>query len=189
VWNRTHIRSVQIKHGGEFRGARARAVFTKKAGAIRDVIQNHLFQVLACLAMDPPTGEDHDAIRDEKTRILKAVRPLAPRDIVRGQFKGYRKEAGVAPDSQVETYAAIKLGIDTWRWAGVPSTSGPGKCLPVTCTEVVVSFQRPRAKLSRKTAPGLPNRLRLRFEPRGGGSRWACASNSPANGWMEKMWS
>jgi len=164
VWNRTHIRSVQINMAENF-GVQGRGRFYEEAGAIRDVIQNHLFQVLACLAMDPPTGEDHDAIRDEKTRILKAVRPLAPRDIVRGQFKGYRKEAGVAPDSQVETYAAIKLGIDTWRWAGVPFYIRAGKCLPVTCTEVVVSFQRPPRETFAETAPGLPNRLRLRLSP------------------------
>ncbi len=164
VWNRTHIRSVQINMAENF-GVQGRGRFYEEAGAIRDVIQNHLFQVLACLAMDPPTGEDHDAIRDEKTRILKAVRPLAPEDIVRGQFKGYRQEQGVAPDSQVETYAAIRLSIDTWRWAGVPFYIRAGKCLPVTCTEVIVGFQRPPRETFAETAPGLPNRLRLRLSP------------------------
>jgi glucose-6-phosphate 1-dehydrogenase len=164
VWNRTHIRSVQINMAENF-GVQGRGRFYEEAGAIRDVIQNHLFQVLACLAMDPPTGEDHDAIRDEKTRILKAVRPLAPGDVVRGQFKGYRQEEGVAPDSRVETYAAVRLSIDTWRWAGVPFYIRAGKCLPVTCTEVIVSFRRPPRETFAETTPGLPNRLRLRLSP------------------------
>jgi glucose-6-phosphate 1-dehydrogenase len=115
--------------------------------------------------MDPPTGEDHDAIRDEKTRILKAVRPLAPGDVVRGQFKGYRKEEGVAPDSSVETFAALRLYIDTWRWAGVPFYIRAGKCLPVTCTEVIVSFRRPPRQTFPENQPGMPNRLRLRLSP------------------------
>jgi glucose-6-phosphate 1-dehydrogenase len=129
------------------------------------VIQNHLFQVLACLAMDPPTGEEHDAIRDEKTRILKAVRPLGPGDIVRGQFKGYRQEEGVAADSSVETYAAIRLFIDTWRWANVPFYIRAGKCLPVTCTEVIVNFKHPPRETFEEQKQGLPNRLRLRLSP------------------------
>jgi glucose-6-phosphate 1-dehydrogenase len=108
LWNRGHIRSVQVTMAENF-GVQGRGRFYEEAGAIRDVIQNHLFQVLACLAMDPPTGEEYDAIRDEKARILKAVRPLTPQDMVRGQFKGYKQEEGVAPDSRVETYAAIRL--------------------------------------------------------------------------------
>ena len=164
IWNRTYIRSVQITLAENF-GVEGRGKFYEEAGAIRDVIQNHLFQVLACLAMDAPTGEECDAIRDEKTRILKAVKPLAPSDVVRGQFKGYRKEAGVAPDSKVETYAAVRLFIDTWRWAGVPFFLRAGKCLPVTMNEVVVNFNRPpRATFSEKT-PGAPNHFRLRLSP------------------------
>jgi glucose-6-phosphate 1-dehydrogenase len=164
LWNRTHVRSVQINMAENF-GVQGRGRFYEEAGAICDVIQNHLFQVLACLAMDPPTGEDHDAIRDEKARILKAVRPLAPGDVVRGQFKGYRQEEGVAPDSTVETFAAIKLFIDTWRWAGVPFYIRAGKCLPVTCSEVVVTFHRPPRETFAEAAPGWPNRLRLRLSP------------------------
>ncbi len=164
LWNRTHIRSVQINMAENF-GVQGRGRFYEEAGAIRDVIQNHLFQVLACLAMDPPTGEDHDAVRDEKTRILKAVRPVAPGDIVRGQFKGYKNEPGVAADSSVETFAALRLFIDTWRWAGVPFYIRAGKCLPITCTEVVVSFQRPPRETFAETMLGLPNRLRLRLSP------------------------
>jgi glucose-6-phosphate 1-dehydrogenase len=164
VWNRTHIRSVQINMAENF-GVQGRGRFYEEAGAIRDVIQNHLFQVLACLAMDPPTGEEHDAIRDEKARILKAVRPLAIRDVVRGQFKGYRQEEGVAPDSRVETYAAVRLFVDSWRWAGVPFYIRAGKCLPVTATEVIVNFRRPPRETFEEKARGLPNRLRLRLSP------------------------
>jgi glucose-6-phosphate 1-dehydrogenase len=164
LWNRTHIRSVQITMAENF-GVQGRGRFYEEAGAIRDVIQNHLLQVLACLAMDPPTGEEHDATRDEKTRILKAVKPLEAGDVVRGQFKGYRQEEGVASDSRVETYAAVKLFIDTWRWAGVPFYIRAGKCLPVTCTEVIVNFRRPPRKTFEETSGGLPNRLRLRLSP------------------------
>jgi glucose-6-phosphate 1-dehydrogenase len=142
-----------------------RGRFYEEAGAIRDVIQNHLLQVLACLAMDPPTGNNHDALRDEKARLLKAVKPLAPADVVRGQFKGYLQEEGVAPDSHVETYAAVRLFIDTWRWAGVPFYIRAGKCLPVTVTEVTVNFKRPPRETFDEQAPGLPNRLRLRLSP------------------------
>jgi glucose-6-phosphate 1-dehydrogenase len=164
LWNRTHVQCVQINMAENF-GVQGRGRFYEEAGAIRDVIQNHLFQVLACLAMDAPTGEEFDAIRDEKTRILKAVRPLIPEDVVRGQFNGYRQEAGVAPDSQVETFAALKLFIETWRWAGVPFYIRAGKCLPVTCTEVVVTFKRPPRETFQEQSPGLPNRLRLRLSP------------------------
>jgi glucose-6-phosphate 1-dehydrogenase len=164
VWNRTHISSVQITMAENF-GVQGRGRFYEEAGAIRDVIQNHLFQVLACLAMDPPTGEEHDAIRDEKARILKAVRPLAIQDVVRGQFKGYRQEEGVAPDSRTETFAAVRLFIDTWRWAGVPFSIRAGKCLPVTATEVIVNFKRPPRETFGEKARGLSNRLRLRLSP------------------------
>ncbi len=164
VWNRTHIRSVQINMAENF-GVQGRGRFYEEAGAIRDVIQNHLLQVVACLAMDPPTGEEHDAIRDEKARILKAVRPLAIRDIVRGQFKGYRQEEGVAPNSQVETFIAVRLFVDTWRWAGVPFYIRAGKCLPVTATEVTVNFKRPPRETFEETERGLANHLRLRLSP------------------------
>ncbi len=110
-------------------------------------------------------GEEYDAIRDEKARVLKAVKPLTPDDIVRGQFKGYLQEDGVAPDSRVETYAAVRLFIDTWRWAGVPFYIRAGKCLPVTCTEVIVNFKRPPRETFPEKDPGLPNRLRLRLSP------------------------
>ena len=164
LWNRTYVRSVQINMAENF-GVEGRGQFYEEAGAIRDVIQNHLFQVLATLAMDPPTGEECDPIRDEKARILKAVRPLAAADIVRGQFKGYREEPGVAPDSKVETFAAIRLFVDTWRWAGVPFYIRAGKCLPVTVTEVIVNLKRPPRETFEEKARGLPNRIRLRLSP------------------------
>jgi glucose-6-phosphate 1-dehydrogenase len=164
LWNRTHIHSIQITMAETF-GVQGRGRFYEEAGAIRDVIQNHLFQVLACLSMDPPTGEPIDAIRDEKARILKAVRPLTPQDIVRGQFKGYKQEEGVAPDSRVETYAAVRLFIDTWRWAGVPFYIRAGKCLPVTATEVNVILKQPPLDTFQEQGHDSPNRLRLCLSP------------------------
>jgi glucose-6-phosphate 1-dehydrogenase len=164
LWNRTFVKSVQITMAENF-GVQGRGRFYEEAGAIRDVIQNHLLQVLACVAMDPPTGEDHDAIRDEKARLLKAVRPLTPKDVVRGQFRGYRQEEGVAPDSRVETYAAVRLFIDTWRWAGVPFYIRAGKSLPVTATEVNVTLQNPPREAFPEQSAGQPNRIRLRLSP------------------------
>ena len=146
-------------------GVQGRGGFYEEAGAIRDVVQNHLFQVLACLAMDPPTGEAKDSMRDEKARVLRAVRPLTPADVVRGQFKGYKQEKGVACDSTVETYAAVRLFIDSWRWAGVPFYIRAGKCLPVTSTEVIVRYNRPPRETFPEDGPGRPNRLRLRLSP------------------------
>jgi glucose-6-phosphate 1-dehydrogenase len=164
VWNRTHIRSMQVTMAEDF-GVQGRGRFYEEAGAIRDVIQNHLLQVLACLTMDPPTSGASDAMRDEKARLLKAVRPLAPSDVVRGQFRGYRGEEGVATDSQVETFAAVKLFIDTWRWADVPFYIRAGKCLPVTVTEVVVEFKRPALETFGEIVPSLSNHLRLSLSP------------------------
>lgn len=164
LWNRTYVRCVQINMAENF-GVQGRGRFYEEAGAIRDVIQNHLLQVLAYLSMDPPTGEEFDAFRDEKARVLKAVRPIASGDIVRGQFKGYRQEAGVAPDSKVETFAAMKVFIDTWRWAGVPFYIRAGKCLPITCTEVVVSLRRPPRESFAEPDKGRPNHFRLRLSP------------------------
>jgi len=164
IWNRAHIHSVQITMAENF-GVQGRGRFYEEVGAIRDVIQNHLLQVLACLAMDPPAGEDNYAVRDEKARLLKAVRPLATADVVRGQYRGYRQEEGVAPASQVETYAAVKLFIDTWRWADVPFYIRAGKCLPVTVNEVIVTFKRPPLETFAECASGLANHLRLRLSP------------------------
>lgn len=141
-WNRHYIESVQITMAESF-GVQSRGRFYEEAGAIRDVIENHLFQVLTYLAMEPPIRTDSETVRNEKVKVLKAIPALRPTDVVRGQFRGYRAEAGVAPDSEVETYAALRLQIDSWRWAGVPFHLRAGKCLPVTCTEVLVRLRRP----------------------------------------------
>jgi len=141
-WNRTHIESVQITMAENF-GVQGRGGFYEQTGAIRDVVQNHLFQVLANLAMEPPARTDSESMRDEKVKVLKAIPPLDEKDLVRGQFRGYRQEAGVAPNSRVETFAALRLWINSWRWQGVPFYIRAGKSLPVTCTEVAVRMRRP----------------------------------------------
>src|SRR5712691_3641875 len=141
-WNRTHVESVQITMAEDF-GIQGRGAFYDQTGAIRDVVQNHLFQVLTNLAMEPPVRTDSESIRDEKVKVLKAIPPLDAKHLVRGQFRGYRQEPGVAPDSKVETFAALRLEIDSWRWQGVPFYIRAGKCLPVTCAEVVVRLRRP----------------------------------------------
>jgi glucose-6-phosphate 1-dehydrogenase len=146
-WNRSHIESVQITMAEDF-GVQGRGAFYDGIGTIRDVIQNHLFQVLANLAMEPPPRTDSESIRDEKVKVLKAIPPLKTEDIVRGQFRGYRNEKGVAPDSQIETFAALRLEIDSWRWKGVPFYIRAGKCLPVTCAEIVVRFRQPPTMFS-----------------------------------------
>ena len=140
-WNRTHVESVQITMAENF-GVQGRGAFYDETGTIRDVIQNHLFQVLANLTMEPPVRTDSESIRDEKVKVLKAMPPLEPKNLVRGQFQGYRNEKGVAPNSQVETFAAMKLEINSWRWKGVPFYIRAGKCLPVTCTEIVVRLRQ-----------------------------------------------
>jgi glucose-6-phosphate 1-dehydrogenase len=140
-WNRTHVESVQITMAENF-GVEGRGAFYDETGTIRDVIQNHLFQVLANLTMEPPVRTDSESIRDEKVKVLKAMPPLEPQNLVRGQFHGYRNEKGVAPNSRVETFAAMKLEIKSWRWKGVPFYIRAGKCLPVTCTEIVVRLRQ-----------------------------------------------
>ena len=141
-WNREHIESVQITMAEDF-GVQGRGAFYDEVGTIRDVIQNHLFQVLANLAMEPPVRTDSESIRDEKVKVLKAMLPLAPENLIRGQFRGYLKEPGVKPGSKVETFAALKLEVDSWRWRGVPFYIRAGKLLPVTCTEMVVRLRQP----------------------------------------------
>lgn len=143
VWNRTFVESIQITMAESF-GVQGRGSFYEQVGAIRDVVQNHLFQVLANVAMEPPSGiGDNESIRDEKVRVLKAIPALDPASVVRGQFRGYRKEPGVSPESDVETFAALRLFIQSWRWQGVPFVIRAGKCLPVTCTEVLVTLRQP----------------------------------------------
>ena len=161
-WNREHIESVQITMAEDF-GVQGRGAFYDEVGTIRDVIQNHLFQVLANLAMEPPVRTDSESIRDEKVKVLKAMLPLAPENLIRGQFRGYLKEPGVKPDSKVETFAALKLDVDSWRWRGVPFYIRAGKLLPVTCTEVVVRLRQPPTMYQ---GFGLKsNYVRLRISP------------------------
>jgi glucose-6-phosphate 1-dehydrogenase len=142
VWNRDHISSVQVTMAEAF-GVQGRGAFYEEVGALRDVVQNHLVQVIGLLAMEPPIGADAEALRDEKAKVFKGMRTLRRPDLVRGQFVGYRDEAGVAPDSDVETFAAVRFHIDTWRWHGVPFFVRAGKQLPVTATEVLVEFKQP----------------------------------------------
>ena len=142
VWNRNYVRAVQITMAEEF-GVGARGQLYEELGAIRDVVQNHLLQVTALLAMDPPVTNDSESFRDEKARILRAMRPLDPAECVRGQYRGYREEPGVDPASQVETFAALRVHIDSWRWSGTPFYIRAGKRLPVSATEVLVELKQP----------------------------------------------
>jgi glucose-6-phosphate 1-dehydrogenase len=162
-WNRTHIESVQITMAEDF-GVQGRGGFYDQTGTIRDVVQNHLFQVLTNLTMDPPVRTDSQSIRDAKVNVLKAIEPLTEQNVVRGQFRGYRSEKGVAPDSKVETFVALKLGIDSWRWQGVPFYIRAGKCLPVTCTELLVRLRRPPGVFA-SSRPIAPNHVRFRISP------------------------
>ena len=164
IWNRRYVRCVQITMAEEF-GVEDRGRFYDEAGAIRDVVQNHMLQVLANLMMDPPTGEDHEAMRDEKARLLKAVKPLTPEAVVRGQYRGYRSVPGVAPGSTVETFVALRLMIDNWRWAGVPVFIRAGKVLPVTATEVFVEFKRPPRETFGEIVPASSAHMRMRISP------------------------
>ena len=165
VWNRNYVKCVQITMAENF-GVQGRGKFYEEAGAIRDTVQNHMLEVAAILAMEPPGSDSPDGVRDEKAKILRAMDPLDPNDLVRGQFTGYRDEEGVDPDSQVETYAAVRLFIDSWRWAGVPFYVRAGKCLPMTCTEVLVQFHRPpQVKLAGQTLSHARNYVRFRLSP------------------------
>ena len=163
-WNRTYVESVQITMAEDF-GIQGRGGFYDGAGAIRDVVQNHLFQLLSNLAMEPPARMDSESMRDEKVKVLKAIPALEAEDVVRGQFRGYRQERGVAPNSQVETFAAVRLRIDSGRWQGVPFYIRAGKCLPVTCNEVVVRLRRPPTAVLFPTSAPLPNYFRFRIMP------------------------
>jgi glucose-6-phosphate 1-dehydrogenase len=164
IWNRQYVSDVQITMAESF-GVQGRGAFYEETGAVRDVVQNHLLQVISLLAMDPPAGQEALALQTEKLRLFRAMRPLDPREVVRGQFRGYRQEKGVAADSEVETFVALKLHIDTWRWADVPFYVRTGKCLPTTATQVVVTLKKPPLPLF---DPGevMPNNyFRLRLSP------------------------
>lgn len=164
IWNRNYIESVQITMAESF-GVEGRGAFYDQVGALRDVVQNHMLQVVALLAMDPPAGRDLLSVRAEKLRLFDAVRPLDPAHVVRGQFRGYRDEKGVAEDSRTETFAALCMHIDTWRWSGVPWYVRAGKSLPVTATEVRVDLKCPPLAIFDEISPDTSNFIRFRLSP------------------------
>ena len=163
VWNREHVASVQLTMAESF-GVESRGPLYEELGAIRDVVQNHLLQVVSLIAMEPPSNDGSEALRDEKARVLQAIAPPGVGDVVRGQYAGYRGEAGVAADSAVETYAALRFGIDSPRWTGVPFLIRAGKRMAVTATEVIVRLKQPAHALF-AAAPGAPNHVRFRLGP------------------------
>lgn len=167
IWNRNYIDSVQITLSESF-GVESRGAFYESAGCLRDVIQNHLFQIVGLLAMEPPAYRAYEAVQIEKTKVFRAMREIQPDDLVRGQYKGYRKEAHVDPQSDVETFCALRLFIDSWRWEGVPWFLRSGKCMATTAAEVQVQFKAPPQKLFADTAPadGRANYIRFRLSPR-----------------------
>ncbi len=167
IWNRSAVNNIQITMAESF-GVQGRGAYYDEAGAIRDVVQNHLLQVIALVTMDPPFAADPEAVRDQKSLALKAMRPLVPHDVVRGQFRGYRLEPGVAPDSKVETFAAMRVHADNWRWAGVPIFIRAGKSLPLTTTEVYVQLKHPPRYVfddGPVSGANRPNYLRFRLSP------------------------
>jgi glucose-6-phosphate 1-dehydrogenase len=161
-WNRNYIESVEITMAENF-GVQGRGAFYDQTGTIRDVVQNHLFQVLTNLAMESPVGFDSDSVRDEKVKVLKAIPPIEEKNLVRGQFQGYRNENGVAKDSRTETFAALEVQINSWRWKGVPFFIRAGKCLPTTSTEILGKFRKPPSLIPDSVL--VENHLRLRLSP------------------------
>jgi glucose-6-phosphate 1-dehydrogenase len=166
IWNRNCVASVQITLAEDF-GVKGRGAFYESAGCLRDVIQNHVFQIVALLAMEPPAYQGYGAVHSEKAKVFQAMRPLNPDDVVRGQYTGYRKEPGVEKGSEVETFCALRLFIDSWRWQGVPWYLRSGKCLAATAAEVLVELKPPPQRLFDDSAPvaGRANYLRFRLSP------------------------
>lgn len=163
MWNRDHVESVQITMAEDF-GVQGRGSFYDQTGAIRDVVQNHIFQVMCNLAMEPPARNDTESLRDEKVKVLKAIPPLEAKNLIRGQFKGYLDEKGVAEGSKLETFAALRLEIDSWRWQGVPFYIRAGKQLPVSCLEIIAKF-RPPPVMSVSFGKAQQNYMRFRLSP------------------------
>ena len=161
LWNRSNVESVQITMAEDF-GVQGRGAFYDRTGAVRDVVQNHIFQILSNLAMEPPIRVDSESIRDEKVKVLKAIAPIDARNIVRGQFRGYQNEGGVAAGSKTETFAALKLEVNSWRWQGVPFYIRAGKQMPITCTEIFVRLRRPPDVYSEAVES---NHIRFRISP------------------------
>lgn len=163
AWSRSTVESVQITMAEDF-GVQGRGAFYDQTGTVRDVIQNHVFQILSNLAMEPPVRNDSASIRDEKVKVLKAIAPVDDKCLIRGQFRGYKDESGVAGDSRTETFAALRLEVNTWRWQGVPFYIRAGKQMPVTATEIVVRFRRPPDVYHAQSALQ-QNYIRLRISP------------------------
>jgi len=166
IWNRNYVASVQITMAENF-GIKGRGGFYETAGCLRDVIENHLFQIVALLAMEAPASRNYGSVQSEKAQVFQAMRPLAPDDVVRGQYAGYRQEEDVARNSDVETFCALRLFIDSWRWAGVPWYLRSGKNLPVTATEILVELRPPPQRLFEDSVSkdGRANYLRFRLSP------------------------
>ncbi|HMJ16719.1 MAG TPA: glucose-6-phosphate dehydrogenase [Polyangiaceae bacterium] len=164
IWNRHHVENVQITMAEQF-GVKGRGKFYEETGVIRDVIQNHLLQVVSYLAMEAPWSTSADAIHDEQAKVLHTVRPMSIENMVRGQFRGYRDEPGVAKDSYMATYAALRFAVDSFRWEGVPFYVRAGKCLKMTCTEVTVEFKKAPQVVFKEAVPGIGNYVRFRLSP------------------------
>jgi glucose-6-phosphate 1-dehydrogenase len=164
LWNRDHVASVQINMP-EALDVADRGAFYDQTGAIRDVVQNHLLQVVSILALEPPSGRNPDAIRNEQFKVVDSIRPLSRDEVVRGQYRAYLDVSGVAPGSTVETFAALRLSVDTWRWAGVPFYIRAGKCMPMTATEVLVEMKRPPRSIFGEREPRDADYFRFRLTP------------------------